>query len=618
MGGAKETPRQKMISMMYIVLTALLALNVSKQILEAYIAIEENIQLANISESDRGNDKWYAIEEKAKDKVEASQKAIELFKLAQELDKVTSEQIQLLDEAKLATLKELGEPQIEPLKEGAKEIGVITDERVVSKKITINLNGEKPTINYTGDKDGEPLMSIVPIRMNLRNVKGADKYDEGMRVMGLTGNGTLKAPDPDKYGMKIWNGIIAYRGKIIDILCKSATIIGKLAADSGQVAKTYTFKDPLLGVKEAGTSFVSPSEIPDLLAKKGALKTVSSKDEQFIAELYASLCKNDMSTDEETGEEFHWIGRTFDHAPGVAVLAALSSLQKEILKARSEVMIYLQSEIGGSDYSFDKVKGLARPLDPVVTAGQEFFVEIQAAAYDSQREPVVDTKGQGQVVSTKDGVALVKFKAPSSGEMKIEGTVSIKKKTGQPKKMDYSTMVMVAPKAGSLEMPEFSLLYRNYGNIVIPSASGSVSTSLSAPGCQVTPTTFNGRKGYKVKPTTGTSVKLTLTGKDREGKSINYGQWTYKVTAMPNPSIQQTTISKSGGKITVKIEGSPLAANFTYSNVECEDYSGPGNVIPGSALAKVRAGKRVGVAVKVTNSLTGETKTVLSSLKVTN
>ena len=74
MGGAKETPRQKMISMMYIVLTALLALNVSKQILEAYIAIEENIQLANISESDRGNDKWLAIEEKAMDKVEKAKK----------------------------------------------------------------------------------------------------------------------------------------------------------------------------------------------------------------------------------------------------------------------------------------------------------------------------------------------------------------------------------------------------------------------------------------------------------------------------------------------------------------------------------------------------------------
>ena len=35
MAGYKETPRQKMISMMYLVLTALLALNVSKEILDA-------------------------------------------------------------------------------------------------------------------------------------------------------------------------------------------------------------------------------------------------------------------------------------------------------------------------------------------------------------------------------------------------------------------------------------------------------------------------------------------------------------------------------------------------------------------------------------------------------
>lgn len=33
MAGGKETPRQKMIGMMYLVLTALLALNVSKQVL---------------------------------------------------------------------------------------------------------------------------------------------------------------------------------------------------------------------------------------------------------------------------------------------------------------------------------------------------------------------------------------------------------------------------------------------------------------------------------------------------------------------------------------------------------------------------------------------------------
>lgn len=43
MAGGKETPRQKMIGMMYLVLTALLALNVSKEILDAFISINSSI-----------------------------------------------------------------------------------------------------------------------------------------------------------------------------------------------------------------------------------------------------------------------------------------------------------------------------------------------------------------------------------------------------------------------------------------------------------------------------------------------------------------------------------------------------------------------------------------------
>ena len=46
MGGAKncpETPRQKMISMMYLVLTAMLALNVSAAILNGYVAVDDSL-----------------------------------------------------------------------------------------------------------------------------------------------------------------------------------------------------------------------------------------------------------------------------------------------------------------------------------------------------------------------------------------------------------------------------------------------------------------------------------------------------------------------------------------------------------------------------------------------
>lgn len=43
MAGGNETPRQKMIGMMYLVLTALLALNVSKQIVEAFITLNDKM-----------------------------------------------------------------------------------------------------------------------------------------------------------------------------------------------------------------------------------------------------------------------------------------------------------------------------------------------------------------------------------------------------------------------------------------------------------------------------------------------------------------------------------------------------------------------------------------------
>jgi gliding motility-associated protein GldM len=44
MAGGKETPRQKMIGLMYLVLTAMLALNVSKSILNGYLSVNESLE----------------------------------------------------------------------------------------------------------------------------------------------------------------------------------------------------------------------------------------------------------------------------------------------------------------------------------------------------------------------------------------------------------------------------------------------------------------------------------------------------------------------------------------------------------------------------------------------
>jgi len=49
MAGYKETPRQKMIAMMYLVLTAMLALNVSKDIIQAFVTVNESMEQTNNS-----------------------------------------------------------------------------------------------------------------------------------------------------------------------------------------------------------------------------------------------------------------------------------------------------------------------------------------------------------------------------------------------------------------------------------------------------------------------------------------------------------------------------------------------------------------------------------------
>lgn len=62
MAGGKETGRQKMIGMMYLVLTALLAMNVSKDIIEAFVMINDGIVETNESFSSKINYQYQAFE----------------------------------------------------------------------------------------------------------------------------------------------------------------------------------------------------------------------------------------------------------------------------------------------------------------------------------------------------------------------------------------------------------------------------------------------------------------------------------------------------------------------------------------------------------------------------
>ncbi len=67
MSSGKETPRQKMIGMMYLVLTALLALNVSKEILKGFVTVDESIEKSKLILNENNLRVQKAFEEYVKD-----------------------------------------------------------------------------------------------------------------------------------------------------------------------------------------------------------------------------------------------------------------------------------------------------------------------------------------------------------------------------------------------------------------------------------------------------------------------------------------------------------------------------------------------------------------------
>jgi hypothetical protein len=252
MAGGKETPRQKMIGMMYLVLMAMLALNVSKSIIDAFVAIEENIQIANQNEYGRGSEirKDVIAKVESGDTPAIREKAKRLLTEIDKIDKLTAEQIQYIDALKLEILTEIKEDETK-LKEGPEDKGFIMEKA---------FNASEPT---------------KPIRFRLANVQNKDKYDEVMRIMGIAN--TTEKPESyscvskyakgKKSGIDLWNSLQNYRATICKILVES----------SSNDSVKYKFVDPKINQFETQESLKA-----EILKQFSSKKWIVNKAMKFI------------------------------------------------------------------------------------------------------------------------------------------------------------------------------------------------------------------------------------------------------------------------------------------------------------------------------------------------
>jgi hypothetical protein len=578
MAGGKETPRQKMIGMMYLVLTALLALNVSKSILDAFVAIEENTQKSAIVQLDRGNafvtDLQQGIEQNKKEAPLKAAKCMYYLGVIDKIDKKTADLIDFIDKIKMNILEKSGE--------------MVSNEK----------NLDKETIIWKKYNKKDPLR---PSRMNLMAVQAKDQYDVPMHeIIGEE----INRPDPSKDGMKLWKMYNDYRAFIVETVGtlhdKIDSIKGTGIGNPTHNVKTTPinkFKDNMDLDKQV-TAMLNKSNIYN--KNNGNIK--AHEDFGLLKQLYMELTKQEIYEEVNDVKNVHWIGKTFDHSPLVAALASLTAMQLEVLNARATAAGALASKVVVAELSFNKLIALASVSPSVASPGDPIEISVVMGAYDTDNQPEVT----GGSFTVQDGMGKWKTSAGSSDQT-FSGTISIKSRTGAIKEMPWETKlgVLTSEKEASIETPEMQVFYEGIPIELKASATGmykNVRMSVPSP--------------YTAAPgSAGQVITVSLTGTDSKGSSVSLGSKKFTVKKAPKPELTWNGVSdggraiKSAGSLSCaygnNVPFSPSKGKFTVVNYSITvsgikgSLDGSGSQISPAHLGILKGASGGNIAVQV-------------------
>jgi gliding motility-associated protein GldM len=162
MADSKASPRQKMINMMYLVLTALLALNVSAEILKAFHLVETSMERAGENIDKKNQEIFEAIKKYKKDHP-ADPIANDAEKNSQEAMKIAADAVKYFQEIKEDLIAKTG-----GYKEDSNGDGKTEDEEIVgSSNVEVHANimivqGKGTEIKNKINEIREKLLNCVP------------------------------------------------------------------------------------------------------------------------------------------------------------------------------------------------------------------------------------------------------------------------------------------------------------------------------------------------------------------------------------------------------------------------------------------------------------------------
>lgn len=442
MSHGKETPRQKMIGMMYLVLTAMLALNVSSEVLEAFVLVDNGLS-----------------------------RTTENYRVKNE--KIYTE----FDNASLINPEKVG-----PWKQKADEI------KIKAKEIYDYVQNLK--IEVVRASEGDETPAIVDNKVFSEKIEAKSDLDIGGKILiGLERNG-----------------------------------------------KAFELKRKIEDFREYVVKQIDPQNGQELINSINGILDTRDPDKR------------------DDGTQNTWESARFEHIPLVSVIPQLTKVQVDILNTEAEILNYLLSQIGASDFKFNVLKATVIPNSSVVFQGTDFKAEVFLAASDTTQRPRIylcrfdsvyntTTKeydyrpvgGEEEIPVDKNGKGIFSRRAGGIGSISWGGLIEMKAPDGTVVRKPFKHSYVVIPPNVVIAATKMNVLYLGVDNPLDISIPGvppdKVSATISRGSIKLVTS-----GSYVAQPGAGiTTCDITVYAEGEGRRKQAMGTKTFRVKKVPPP-----------------------------------------------------------------------------------
>ena len=577
MGGGKETPRQKMVGLMYLVLMALLAMNVSKEIINAFVTLNnklessiEQVESFNTNLSGEFATKLATLKATGAPPDELAR--VEFHKNTNDkIVELTRYMCNDIVKRNLFLLIAAADPGVQFSEFDDIEMAIVNDDadaKVRLKALVAKVNDlgviavdehhELHGAETDHDEYHNPLFHIddegyIHIR-DLSTYSKKDDYDTPTRI--LAGESFDKiAPE----GLHLMENLHHHRNDLIALIANhpSDTLEGGIVYQ--YEFDTSLIKDPDFLITE-GDRKAFEEVVDSIIAFEIEENKLDPKDAEAVRNIYVRMTipKKVMNH----GEEYPWIFGQFDHAPIVAASAVMTSVRSDVLQVQTLASQLVSSRVKVQSFNFNKIDPLAFSATSYINQGDSLGLRVMIAAYDSSEAMelkywVDDSSQLNKNESEQDLANMKTFKGRAGQSVSISGSVgdhilsgfiAVKEKgvkKWKPWKFNYS---VGAPNA-AISAADLQVLYINWNNKIRVSASGykPESIKLTGRGCTVKGPDSKGYYTATVTNARAKEAKLIVTGIDDKGKSNELANEIFRVFPLPKPTAYFA--NKAGGNI---------------------------------------------------------------------